>query len=446
MNEARELLRIAKGLVAVSVSKVRKLTEPYDGVSGLECDGMTRVLHTVLSKNRIPHKVMGGSVSFGGKSFEPHVWIELPGGMVVDYRARMWLGRKAPHGVFNPEREDIEYDGRSANFPILNDFLFDVLSGGVGMRTAGIIQPPPAMVDEMSRWSKAKIGVNKVLDAQGVIQNLQMLIDANRQRKDEGGDEESRKQSERWMSEYVEDIERQKERIKRWIPHIKSYPGVRIDRKKWRRTSKKFKADLKGWRYLPRVKQATPERRQYADKLFGVVTVELVEGDIQGNAKAYWKSGSSVLRISVGMNDDLHDIFKHELRHWAQSYMNVIIGKNEAFGRPSRKIRTPDINQWARGEAARILKNHGIKPDEFHSLDDVEFYTDLADAIIDFEKKAKHVVSLEPDFPDERAFFDEFVGMGRHGDEYMNHFFKALKRHSRGKWQKAVKELAKAVL
>lgn len=110
------------------MSKVTELTSPYDGAP-LECDGMTRVLHTVLMKNRMPHVPMVGGVEWNGKKFTPHFWIDLPSGNVVDYRLRMWFGPGAPHGVFDPRKEGVIYTGHRANMPPLPGFLFEVLTG-----------------------------------------------------------------------------------------------------------------------------------------------------------------------------------------------------------------------------------------------------------------------------------------------------------------------------
>jgi len=73
--------------------------------SYLECDGLTRVISSLLSTARIPHKVFVGAVSHtNGKKISPHLWIELDSGKVIDYRLRMWLGQQTdiPHGIFDP--------------------------------------------------------------------------------------------------------------------------------------------------------------------------------------------------------------------------------------------------------------------------------------------------------------------------------------------------------
>jgi len=78
----------------------------------LECDGMTRLITTLLKKNGIEHTVMGGRLidRQNENSLEiPHFWIKLPSGHTIDYRARMWVGEEAQHGVFIKSGERFEY-------------------------------------------------------------------------------------------------------------------------------------------------------------------------------------------------------------------------------------------------------------------------------------------------------------------------------------------------
>lgn len=90
--------------------KVEGIVGPYDSYP-LECDGITRVASYLLRMSNIPHQTFIGDVHFGGKVFDPHFWIELKSGEVVDYRLRMWFGKDAPHGVFVPADEGVEYKG-----------------------------------------------------------------------------------------------------------------------------------------------------------------------------------------------------------------------------------------------------------------------------------------------------------------------------------------------
>lgn len=81
----------------------------------LECDGMTYAISCALEKANIEHKRMVGHVHWypGQDVVDPHCWITLPGGMVVDFRLRMWVGddESIPHGVFIPDPFEVRYVG-----------------------------------------------------------------------------------------------------------------------------------------------------------------------------------------------------------------------------------------------------------------------------------------------------------------------------------------------
>jgi hypothetical protein len=98
-----------------------KTTEPY------ECDGMPRVIMALLAQNGIQYRAMGGYLanvamfeddSVGREALAgcAHWWIELPTGHLIDYRARMWMGPDAQHGVFIKDPTDFDYlQGQDAN-------------------------------------------------------------------------------------------------------------------------------------------------------------------------------------------------------------------------------------------------------------------------------------------------------------------------------------------
>lgn len=97
----------------------------YD-MAHLECDGLTRVLHTILARENIPHTVWMGRLSWADKAVT-HFWIKLATGETVDYRARMWLGPQAPHGIFRAEETEAIYLGHQIEMDILPEWLFNLL-------------------------------------------------------------------------------------------------------------------------------------------------------------------------------------------------------------------------------------------------------------------------------------------------------------------------------
>lgn len=125
IKEATKKARVGSSMKTT----VEKLIRPYVNLP-LECDGMTRVAAYVLRKAGIPVMAFTGRVEIPAKNrdFEPHYWLVLSTGEVVDYKLRMWFGRAGiPNGVFKPEDEGVVYHGRPTPLPV-NDFLFTVLT------------------------------------------------------------------------------------------------------------------------------------------------------------------------------------------------------------------------------------------------------------------------------------------------------------------------------
>lgn len=92
----------------------------------IECDGFTRIAFSRLCRLGVPCQAFIGSLVVGDSYIAPHLWLLVHGKLIVDYRARMWLGDVAevPHGVF------IERD-----FPLAHyageEMKVEVLSEGI---------------------------------------------------------------------------------------------------------------------------------------------------------------------------------------------------------------------------------------------------------------------------------------------------------------------------
>lgn len=108
---------------------IKQLLDPYDS-SQTECDGMTRICHTVLTNHGIEHQPMIGAVTMKNQGIEPHFWIDLPSGERIDYRAKMWLlGENIPHGIFYPQDfPNIIYTGEPIELGILHPVFFEMLT------------------------------------------------------------------------------------------------------------------------------------------------------------------------------------------------------------------------------------------------------------------------------------------------------------------------------
>jgi hypothetical protein len=109
------------------------ILEPYAALQHLDCDGLTRVFHNVLSDKEVRHTVYCGEVIYGdgdnAKIIPIHFWIDIED-ITIDYRARTWLGEKAdiPHGVFHSVNyPKISYRGDSVNLSLMSDLLFQIL-------------------------------------------------------------------------------------------------------------------------------------------------------------------------------------------------------------------------------------------------------------------------------------------------------------------------------
>jgi hypothetical protein len=99
------ILQLATPFVAHSA--IARWLHPLDSLP-LECDGMTHVIAVILNRTGISYTVFKGVLHdtslplTDSRACIVHFWIGLPDGAVVDYRARMWFGLDAPHGVFTP--------------------------------------------------------------------------------------------------------------------------------------------------------------------------------------------------------------------------------------------------------------------------------------------------------------------------------------------------------
>ena len=117
----------------ISTNKIEKTLLKYTKLP-LECDGLTRVISYILSKNNIKHKVCIGNLSDNEENEIIHYWIELSNKKIIDYRAQMWLGEKKniPNGIFDPEDyKDVKYECKKKIRLNVNDMIFQILTGGI---------------------------------------------------------------------------------------------------------------------------------------------------------------------------------------------------------------------------------------------------------------------------------------------------------------------------
>jgi len=315
---------------------------------------------------------------------------------------------------------------------------------------AGLPEAPPATVEYIYRWANAQMAAHRAWHQNDVVNATKIDIKKHEQglkEAHENNDEEQIDYEIERLETFREHLKHDEDRLEELIQETKSFPRVKV--KKWNRVARKFKMDTRGWKYQSLLKGADQKRLDYANNLWGVITVELVRGNLQTKSNAYWKPSTASLKIQAGSR--LKKAIKHELIHWAQSYLNIALWIKD-FGRPSKEIQTPEIQQHPSDSLKRQLKKRGIKPDEFHGLDDIEFYTDLIDEVDHFTRLDESWGRTEH-FPTRLDLFKVFVGdkepptrIGPRGKKMVSGYFLALKKHAVGKWKKAVKELAKAVI
>ena len=324
---------------------------------------------------------------------------------------------------------------------------------------AGFFEPPPKMVDDIVKWLLALVAyryrlhlLNKIDDYEEIDWSDVVWKDYKTIPGDVAiGDMDD---LERMGPETF--IQKLKRHVKTLDKIIAASPKpVKLVTRKWQLA---FKVDLTGWKYLSRVRAAGPQALKRALSIYPSVIVTARMGD--DNAAAWYPVQrrievelSTLDRISLDYAKELRRTVRHEMRHFAQDFLGRVVGAEDKAGLPSKKIRTPDMEQsygrekkYKRPPSVQKLidnlEKKGITKDIFHDLDDVEFYTVLGRSL---ELMGDNLPHFEPD--KRKAAFLSFVGAGpKVPGAYPLQFMTSLKKYAPGKWKKAVSELAKELL
>lgn len=278
---------------------------------------------------------------------------------------------------------------------------------------AGVFEEPPAMFDAIWPWVRESF-------AASILDKLDWLDDSIKA----GGEAL---------------IER--DEVRREC--LKYTSGAKTFQKK---RSKKFKVDLRGWKYSKSPNEDF-EKLQQAWFSFTEILVVLDQGI--GGKGNFWNPVLHELHLHIEawvstVKDfklrlqHTEDILRHELTHVGQSVLTNLKEIKEEAGLPSKKLRNPDYDIQG-----NYLKGwRGFPNYTEHALKDVEFYPDLKDAIAEFLHEL-------PSIPADKvnAFFRTFVGdKGRRRSVGQpNKFFEVWKQDAPAKWKKAVVELMKAL-
>jgi hypothetical protein len=180
--------------------------------------------------------------------------------------------------------------------------------------------------------------------------------------------------------------------------------------------------------------------------------VEIKNNPVRGFG-GFWKDHILTLNLKIPTveelikQDHLFDIFMykvaqvigHELVHMVQYYV-----KKDDFGLPSKSIRSKrDPSGHKLGPTGEPTKHRKIK----HSLRDIEFYPRIYDQIYTL-KNFLDIYSKYPESikPDTKSVIKSFIGATRKSKLPVSEFFTDLKKHSKEKWKKAVKELVSQLM
>ena len=333
------------------------------------------------------------------------------------------------------------------------------------LRKAGILKPPPAMMDQAWTWVQAQVAADILTDAE-------------------------RELSSGYLSED------KKELLKTRTNEMKKFLLPRVRVKEVKEVRQKMPIDLTGWEYSSRIRSAEGAVDRIKEKMPFYTLVFTRRVLAKGSANAYWDGTRHVLTVRYPQRqfgilaygeyfdqglklllDQIHPSLRHEMQHLAQTVLLLAFapekadveenrldyGKTPALpGLPSSSIMTPQFMQ----EMERLSKKNQRKYkqllqevqgllgtghtniSQLHTLDDVEFYTRLSDEIDKFNKEYGSVA----DPARRKSVFKAWVGasapsrspFGRSSGA--SETFSVWKSHAKDKWKKAVKEMAKAVL
>jgi|13_taG_2_1085334.scaffolds.fasta_scaffold16050_2 uncharacterized protein YaaR (DUF327 family) len=206
-------------------------------------------------------------------------------------------------------------------------------------------------------------------------------------------------------------------------------------------------------KFINKLKGKLDDFDQSLEAFKGIFVV--VGGRTRGDGKpaGSWETGRRELSVYVKvpangedfpivekLQKQIWQIVVHEMTHVAQSLLTEAVSNKlmimnfveDPFGKPSKKIRTPDRDQH---------REFGGLVNENHQLDDIEFYTNLRDAIGDIMERLST-------YPSENKVIYFKALTAQKQSEVMipaNLFFETLKIQAPLKWKKAVGEAYKLV-
>lgn len=120
-----------EAMSATTKSRLEEILSDVSRVSGLECDGFTRVAFTLLERNGITCKAFVGRLDVADGVIPLHFWLEVDE-FIIDYKAQMWLGEHpdVPHGVMHRSEVSKLYQGDQISMEPLPETIYKILLAG----------------------------------------------------------------------------------------------------------------------------------------------------------------------------------------------------------------------------------------------------------------------------------------------------------------------------
>jgi hypothetical protein len=285
------------------------------------------------------------------------------------------------------------------------------------------------------------------------------------------------------LRDYLRDSQRQVQQYDATFAEIREYllPGVDANT-----GFKIFPVDLTGWKYdakfLPKLDALRKEKLDWVNSLntkkdlFPDIHAALLEAAentwrgikvvIAGKRELgglQWLASWNAAMLTLTFNGlvesltpkalgDLRRNIRHELQHMAQTLISDTL--KTKGGLAPLKALTPDYSQNAtdpeRAKLIQKLRRQGVEyvtRENIYHLDDLEYMTQLSDAIAAFERlEEKHVI------PNRKSAILRFIGGKGPFDEFTqgnispNPFFVSLRKLSAAKYREAAREFVKAIL
>lgn len=213
--------------------------------------------------------------------------------------------------------------------------------------------------------------------------------------------------------------------------------------------------NLSGWKYTANIPQAEAVRKLKDHWGKPGLDLTMLFKRLQGRAGG-WRPESGRLDVVIPYREvvtvkdlgaaieTLTQSLEHEMIHFGQTAMQIVTDASEVRGLPSRKVRDPQYDPDGVIPSTRGTPL-GERLRQQHSLQDVEFYTNLNNEVRKFTELVWTGVIPQDRIREAIAIWTNekngsFDGKFRAADS-----FRHLKSYQKDKWRIAVREFVKAL-